>query len=324
MKTRFAIRTKKLLTLITVSCIIGLSFISLFPWLSVTEGTSSGEAKVTYSWSMMGQGNVKTQEIGNAVGLLATMMWVTIIFCLVAFVGSAILSSEQHTSLGQFIMMVGCATLIFSIIVVVLEWNIFIQIESAPSLSLSALVAQLPLKYIHIFVIIGILSLIGSVFYTISFINYWLRRLTGSLKQLQKTTTPKVKPKREKKLFRGKKKTKEAEAPTPTIPYSGTPVGQVNIKTHEKPPKDAPTVDKESEAPPKKHDEAKPPAPTEEPLPPKREPALSPFDKKKVEEPVKKTVTVRCPQCSQVFSVEREEGPTKIQCPHCGKKGVVK
>ncbi len=323
MKTRFAIRTKKLLTIITASCIIGLSFISLFPWLSVTEKIGVGEAKETYSWSMMNQGDEQVQEIGNGIGLLATMMWVTIIFCIMAFVGSAILASEKYTSLGQLIMMIGCATLIFSIIVILLEWNIFTKIESASTLSLSAIVTQLPIKYIHLTFIMGSLCLLGSVFYTISFVNYWLHRLTGSLKQFQKTSAPQEKTKREKTFLKRKKRAQESEAPSPVVPYSGTPVERVTIKTHEEqtvpPAEETPKESSEEQA---KTEEI--PAPTEEPMLPKKEPTPSPFERKHAEEPEKRTVSVRCPQCSQVFAVERGEGPTKIQCPHCGKTGVVK
>jgi len=321
-KTRFAIRTKKLLTLITASCIIGLSFIASFPWLSVTEGTSSGEAKVTYSWSMMEQGNAQVQEIGDAIELLAMMMWITIIFCVAAFVGSAVLASERYAGLGQFIMMVGCATLIFSIIVIALEWKIFAQIESAPSLSLSVIITQLPIKYIHLTVIMGGLSLLGSVFYTITFFNYWLHRVTGSLKQLQKTTTPQEKPKREKRLFKRKKE--KAATSTPTVPYSGIPVERVTIKTHEDSTKEMPAVKKRPEGASEGQDKEEYPVPIEKPMSPKKEPVPSPFDKKTTEKPVKRTVSVRCPQCSQIFTVERDEGATKIQCPHCGKTGVVK
>ena len=38
----------------------------------------------------------------------------------------------------------------------------------------------------------------------------------------------------------------------------------------------------------------------------------------------KKKITVRCPQCKKIFSVEKEGDTIKIKCPHCGKEGVTK
>jgi len=35
-------------------------------------------------------------------------------------------------------------------------------------------------------------------------------------------------------------------------------------------------------------------------------------------------LTVRCPQCKNVFKVEKEGKTTTIKCPHCGKEGVAK
>lgn len=324
MKTWFVTRAKKLLVLITVSCVIGLNCISLFPWLSVPEETDSGEVNVTYSWNMMEQGNKQVQEIGKEIGLLATIIWVTIIFCLAAFVGIAVLESERYTILGQFIMMGGCATLIFSSIAIMLKCHLIIQINSAPTLSLSVIVTQLPLRYIDVAIIIGCLSLIGSLFYTISFIKYWLHRLTSSLKQLQKTMTMKEKTKVRQGFFRKKQKTKKAEARDPTIPYSGTPIDHIDIRTHEQPPKDIPVTNKKTKEEPEKNDKEELSAPIKEQAPSKKEPKTSPFDKKSGGKPVKRTVSVRCPQCSEIFSVEKEQGPRKIQCPHCGKTGVMK
>jgi len=53
MNIQFATRARKLLTLIVVSSIIGLTLISLLPWISVTEVTSSGETIATYDSSTM-------------------------------------------------------------------------------------------------------------------------------------------------------------------------------------------------------------------------------------------------------------------------------
>ena len=55
------------------------------------------------------------------------------------------------------------------------------------------------------------------------------------------------------------------------------------------------------------------------------------FGANKVEEPpkqppLKKKLSIRCPECKNIFTVETEEGEfeTKIECPKCGRKGIVK
>ncbi len=42
--------------------------------------------------------------------------------------------------------------------------------------------------------------------------------------------------------------------------------------------------------------------------------------------PLKKKLTIRCPECKNIFTAEKEEGvfETKIECPKCGRKGVIK
>ena len=42
---------------------------------------------------------------------------------------------------------------------------------------------------------------------------------------------------------------------------------------------------------------------------------------KKEESPEKRKISVRCPQCKTVFTIEKGEKPTNIECPKCGKTG---
>ncbi|MCG2826508.1 MAG: right-handed parallel beta-helix repeat-containing protein [Thermoplasmatales archaeon] len=45
----------------------------------------------------------------------------------------------------------------------------------------------------------------------------------------------------------------------------------------------------------------------------------------RLEKPVTEapTLTLRCPQCKQTFTVENKERPFSIKCPHCGKEGTI-
>ena len=54
----------------------------------------------------------------------------------------------------------------------------------------------------------------------------------------------------------------------------------------------------------------------------KRQPEVKVENVEIKEEPIKTKVSVRCPQCKTVFSIEKGEEPANIECPNCGKKGA--
>jgi ribosomal protein S27E len=331
MKIQFAIRARKLLTLIVVSSIIGLTLISLLPWISVTEVTSSGETVAIYDISIMQQStNEQIQDIAGNIELTMMVFWVIIIFSVIAFVGIAILASEKHTSLAQLIMMVGCATAVFSIVVVFLQWSSINSIEGMDGISTIKIIGQLPIKYAYLPLAIGGLSLLGSILYTVSFVTFWLQRLTGSIKKHHATTTQVDKPKkkklfskREKKTKKLAKGTKEESAMPPS--YSGTPIEQEKTPIHDTGAEPEQPQPVELEKPEKPTQPVEPPVnlstPEEIPIQPELTIEQSLEEKK---EPAKKEITVRCPQCKHTFTVEKGEGKTKIQCPKCGKVGIIK
>jgi DNA-directed RNA polymerase subunit RPC12/RpoP len=41
-------------------------------------------------------------------------------------------------------------------------------------------------------------------------------------------------------------------------------------------------------------------------------------------EPDKKKYNIRCPQCKHIFFLKNDDKATKIKCPACGKKGIIK
>lgn len=333
MKIQFAIRARKLLTLIVVSSIIGLTLISLLPWISVTEVTSSGETVAIYDISIMQQStNEQIQDIAGNIELTMMVFWVIIIFSVIAFVGIAILASEKHTSLAQLIMMVGCATAVFSIVVVFLQWSSINSIEGMDGISTIKIIGQLPIKYAYLPLAIGGLSLLGSILYTVSFVTFWLQRLTGSIKKHHATTTQPDKPKKKRLFSKKEKKTKEKEAPEEvkeglpmSSPYSGTSVEATKMSVHDTGAEPEQPQPVELEKPEKPTQPVEPPVdlstPEEIPIQPELTIEQSLEEKK---EPAKKEITVRCPQCKHTFTVEKGEGKTKIQCPKCGKVGIIK
>jgi len=312
MELRFTIRARKTLALVVASSIIGLSLISLLPWISVTETTSSGETVAIYDFAIMQKSSdEQIKNIASDIELTITIIWVIIIFSIIAFVGNVILASENYAALAQLTMMVGCATAIFSIIVVFLQWNLINNIGGVNGISIAPIVGQLPIKYAYLPLAMGGLSLLGSILYTVSFMMFWLQRFTGSIKKHHTDTTQPDQPKK-KRLFSKKKKeaSTEAKKEPPMSPYSGTPMEKAKMPAHDtdiKPEQPQPVeLEKPSELIQHEPILEQPPEPEEE---------TGPF---------KKEISVRCPQCKHMFTVEKGEGKTKIQCPKCGKAGIIK
>jgi len=56
--------------------------------------------------------------------------------------------------------------------------------------------------------------------------------------------------------------------------------------------------------------------------PVKKEPVKKEPGKKETAEPEKVILTVKCPECKKTFPIEKGDDIAKIECPHCGKKGI--
>ena len=312
MDSRFTNRARKTLALIVTSSIIGLTLVSLLPWISVTETTSSGETVAIYDFAIMQKSSdEQIKNIASDIELTITIIWITIIFSIIAFVGNVIRASEKYAALAQLIMMIGCATAIFSIVVVFLQWNLINKIGGVDGISIAPIVGQLPIKYAYLPLAIGGISILGSILYTVSFVTFWLQRFTGSIKQHHKDTTQPDQPKK-KRLFSKKNKEASAEAKKeqPMSPYSGTPMKKAKMPVHDADIKPERTQPLELEKP-------------SEPI--QNEPIIEqPPEPEKETGPFKKEINVRCPQCKHMFTVEKGEGKTRIRCPKCGKEGVVK
>ena len=117
MNPGFIMRARKITSLIVVSSIIGLSLVSLLPWIS-DENSSADGAVYLNMGAIEKSNNEQIKGLANDLGLINTCFWLVIIFGLLSFVGITIYVSGKYSSLAQIIMLIGCATIIFNILII--------------------------------------------------------------------------------------------------------------------------------------------------------------------------------------------------------------
>ena len=185
MNLPFVKRGRKITGLIVVSSIIGLSLISLLPWITVTETPSTDETITVYHnfATMEKSDNEQIKNIVKDLGLISNCFWLVIIFGLLSFVGMIIYTSGKYSSLAQIIMLIGCATILFSILVVFVNWNLISNIENMEAISTPLIFKSVPIMYAHLPLIMGIISLMGAILYTVVVAPFSIKYLISSKKE---------------------------------------------------------------------------------------------------------------------------------------------
>jgi DNA-directed RNA polymerase subunit RPC12/RpoP len=351
MNLLFVKRGRKITGLVVVSSIIGLSLMSLLPWISVTETPSADETITVYHnfATMEMSDDEQIKEIVKDLRLISNCFWLVIIFGLLSFAGIIIYTSKKYSSLAQIIMLIGCATIIFSVLAVFVNWNLINNIKNMEAISASLIFKSGPIMYAQLPLIMGVISLIGAALYAVVATSFSIKYLISSKKEKKSG----------KKQYDQKTKPEQFSKKEEEIVIKKTPIEEKQelleqIQTIEKP-----VTPKQSFAPEKPSDIEEileKPILEEQPLKPETSPEIvqkqsqeseqSPTsllfekalssaiekrqmetDKKKLDKNlqlVKKKINVQCSQCKHVFTVEKEEDTTRIECPKCGKKGIVK
>ena len=376
-------RVKKIISLIIVVGIVGLTLISLLPWVSVTETTSLGTTETTYHdiTSMENSDDGQINSLAGDAQLLSICFWMLIIFGLLSFIGMILRASGKYFKMAQIIMFIGCTNLIFSILAVLLNFRLIQNIESIENVSLAPLFgfSFIPIKYAHLVLIVGIIALIGSALYAgvtifFSIKNSYINRKKQQSEQktipkqfFQKKEQPIEKKKEIARRMQPLEKRFESENKTSlktnirqeyyaerdeTLEPKETTMQQPDVPLiSKKSPEESSDTKKESYGKPFADDRITKPEITSEtaqekssepdklPTSPLFEKALSSalekiqpeLKKEKIEQrqsqeqqPAKKKISVRCSECKNVFTVEKGEFETKIECPHCGRNGVIK
>ena len=388
----FANRAKKTTSLVIVLGIVGLTLVSLLPWISVTETFPEGVTKTTYHdiASMENNDDNQIQSLAGDVRLLNICFWMLIVFGLLSFVGMILLASGKQSHLAQIIVFIGCANVIFSILVVHLVLNLLQNIEGMATISLAPILGLsfIPIDYAHLILITGFTALIGSVSYAGLTVFFSIKRYKEQKKQqydqktMQKelytktkneppiTKKPSLEKKKEiarrmqplEKRFEPEEKTPlktairkeyyaDLEREKTLEPEKTTTLQQPAAPfVIEKIPEKSPEVKKEIYEKPVEEERSPEPEITSETaqedssesdeilMSPLFEKALSSalekiqpeIKKEKVEQkqpeqkPANEKISVRCSECKNVFTAEKGEYETKIECPKCGRKGVIK
>lgn len=347
MNLKFVRRAKKLTTLVIVSSILVLTLISILPCISVIETTSSGDTLVVYNIAKMEKStDQQVNSIRENLELINICFWITAIFGMISLVGTIIYITEKYGSLAQLMMVIGCATIIFSILGTFLLWMLIKNIDSIASISAAAAFQNslVTIKYAYFPLMVGAISAIGSAFYVIIVVLFSIKRVARSVEQRKtgkkKTKIAVGKPSAEKKQKSPEQKTTFAES----IKTEKMSIPEINheLETPTEPEQPVRSEDQKKyfefdKEQPKKpdSDEASSQSGTSKEAPKsplfekaltsvieKRQPEVETENVEIKEGPIKTKVSVRCPQCKTVFNIEKGEEPANIECPNCGKKGV--
>ena len=370
-KGETAKKAEKPTIFILVLSIISLILMPLLPWISVAENDLVKE-DLHFNFEMMKKSsNEQISDLASDLNLINISFWALIIFSLLSFLGATIHASGKFSVAGHILLLIGCATFIFSIIVIVLQLIILENIGEMNIISASAIYS--PVNYAYILLIPSLLIFICSASYTWFTFSHFIQKFKSSKKTVKKLSNNKSKtktkepPKKEKSALG--KTSLEPKIDEKRVEMEQWLTGQVQdiekqaVEEKRPEPEKEKSLDIEEEEQEKifqePYKESKemyvfPPektkGETEEPdelrASQSFEEALSSAIQKRQtgvifkegetseekeeispqieEELAKKTFSVICPQCKHIFTVEKEEGATKIKCPKCGKEGVIK
>ncbi len=343
MNLEFVKREKKLATLLIVSSILVLTLTSILPWISVIETTSSGDTLVSYNIAKMEKStDDEISNIQKQLELIIICFWTTVLFGMISLAGTIIYITEKHAPLAQLVMIIGCITTIFSILGTFLISAVIGNINSTDNI-LDAAAFQnsiITIKYVYFPLLLSIISAIFSAFYTIVIILSLVKRVTSSAEQ-KKSGKKETKIEVDEPFVEKEPKPSERETTfAESIKAEKVPIDEIirESETFEEP---EPVEKPEEHSPQKKYfefdkEQTKRSGSKELPKSPLFEKALElaiekrqpdaereHVETKKENPPEKRKMSVRCPQCKTVFTIEKGEKSTNIECPRCGKTGKI-
>ena len=108
--------------MIIVSGIIGLSFVSLIPWITYENTYLNIE-------SIANSNNLQITGLSGDIENVSLCFWLLIIFGLISAVGLAIHILGKYSLIAKIFMLIGCPNIVFSIfgfIIIIIILGIFI------------------------------------------------------------------------------------------------------------------------------------------------------------------------------------------------------
>jgi len=212
-----------MISLIIVSGIIGLISVSLIPWITYEDTYLSIE-------SMANSENLQIKGLSGDLENVNLCFWLLIIFGLISITGLAFQMLGKYSFIAKIFMLIGCSNIVFSISVfIIINFNIVNNIEKIDSVSAALIFANIPVKYAHLPVIISVISLIGSILFTLYVVSFSIKDIIN----LKKHDLSDKKPEEDKKMifnqpikkeieFEKKKREETIELPKPYIELQET------------------------------------------------------------------------------------------------------
>ncbi len=173
-REKIARKVVKIAILIVILSIISQIFVSLLPWISISENDYVKE-DLHFNFEMIKKSN--DDQIYNLAGdlnLIILSFWSLIILGLLSFLGAVIHISKKISNLGYILLSIGFGTLIFSIIAIYFQFIVIGKIEDMDTITASAISPFF--KYYYILLIHSFIILILSALYSRIIISYSVTR----------------------------------------------------------------------------------------------------------------------------------------------------
>lgn len=186
MSGEFLMKTHKLTRIMIIVSIISLIFMPLLPWISSTPGETSGTyinegfldiaSNAYYSGS---SDSAEAAKLNNDLGLISLSFWLVLVFSIVSLIGIAIYKIEKTPFISHIILLIGCMTIIFGILVIFGHWNFIVHVGDISGYS------SVFYGYNYIPLIMGIILLFTSISYTTTVAPTSTRSLVYYFRQRQ-------------------------------------------------------------------------------------------------------------------------------------------
>jgi len=201
MQDDYRFKNNKILVMIIVSGMIGLITFSFLPLISETISSDNKEdfyeivsptivayydqhpnetvtTNIYYtSGSLKHRENDDINKIYFKTVMIQICYWALVVFGILGFIGLLLNIAKQYFKISNIILLLGCITLIASILILYLYFDIIYFTTHFDNISLaSAFTKNNPFKYIFIPIVIGFFSLIGSSAYTTRVLKYTFKQ----------------------------------------------------------------------------------------------------------------------------------------------------
>jgi hypothetical protein len=133
----------------------------------ILRNTDNPEYLIYFNFeSMKYSGNLVIQNLYNDVNLINNLIWITIIFIFIAFLGVILNISDLHKKISYLLLSIGCLSFIIISISCYLYYNFILKILNLNNMTLAYIILE-PIKYPYFILILLSVILLISILYNI-------------------------------------------------------------------------------------------------------------------------------------------------------------